>query len=185
MKFIFQAKDHVYEKLLKKFPDEREKIHEILMPTPIDGKFGPSVSMSLMNFLLPISKNPPLVKQIASYLKEERKLYDREKFDLVINDGDMGSNILAKNRDIPSLFVTNQFRPKLYSSRSYLYPSLIFVAKQIAKASKILVADSPPPYTMCEYNLNFIKEVKEKITYVGHFTNSNKSKEKKFLILKN
>jgi len=166
----FSSKDHVYEKLLKKFPDQKEKIHEILMPTPIDGKFGPSVTMSLMNLLLPISKNPPLVRQIASYLREERKLYNKEKFDLVINDGDMGSNILAKNRNIPSLFVTNQFRPKLYNSRAYLYPSLIFVAKQIAKATKILVADSPPPYTMCEYNLNFINEVKEKVVYVGHFT---------------
>ena len=170
----FSSKDHVYEKLLKKFPDQREKIHEILMPTPIDGKFGPSVSMSLMNLLLPISKNPPLVRQIANYLREERKLYNKEKFDLVINDGDMGSNILARNRNIPSLFITNQFRPKLYSSRSYLYPSLIFVAKQILKASKILVADSPPPYTMCEYNLNFINEAKDKVIYVGHFTNSKK-----------
>ncbi len=170
----FSSKDHVYEKLLKKFPDQREKIHEILMPTPIDGKFGPSVSMSLMNLLLPISKNPPLVRQIANYLREERKLYNKEKFDLVINDGDMGSNILARNRNIPSLFITNQFRPKLYSSRSYLYPSLIFVAKQILKASKILVADSPPPYTMCEYNLNFINESKDKVIYVGHFTNSKK-----------
>jgi len=170
----FSSKDHVYEKLLKKFPDEKEKIHEILMPTPIDGKFGPSVSMSLMNLLLPISKNPPLVRQITNYLREERKLYNKEKFDLVINDGDMGSNILAKNRNIPSLFITNQFRPKLYNSRSYLYPSLIFVAKQIQKASEILVADSPPPYTMCEYNLNFIKEVEDKVTYVGHFTNSKK-----------
>jgi hypothetical protein len=175
----FSSKDHVYEKLLKKFPDQKEKIHEILMPTPIDGKFGPSVSMSLMNLLLPISKNPPLVRQIANYLREERKLYNKEKFDLVINDGDMGSNILAKNRNIPSLFVTNQFRPKLYSTRSYLYPSLIFVAKQIAKASKILVADSPPPYTMCEYNLNFIKDVENKITYVGHFTNSKEIKKEK------
>ena len=174
----FSSKGDIYEKLLKKFPDKREKIHEILMPTPIDGKFGPSVSMSLMNLLLPISKNPPLVRQIANYLREERKLYNKEKFDLVINDGDMGSNILAKNRNIPSLFVTNQFRPKLYNSRSYLYPSLIFVAKQIAKASKILVADSPPPYTMCEYNLNFIQEVENKVEYVGHFTNS-KNIEKK------
>ena len=160
----FSSKDHVYEKLLKKFPDQKEKIHEILMPTPIDGKFGPSVTMSLMNLLLPISKNPPLVRQIANYLREERKLYNKEKFDLVINDGDMGSNILAKNRNIPSLFITNQFRPKLYSSRSYLYPSLI------------LVADSPPPYTMCEYNLNFIKEAEEKVTYVGHFTNNKEFK---------
>jgi len=173
----FSSKDHVYEKLLKKFPDQKEKIHEILMPTPIDGKFGPSVSLSLMNVLLPIAKNPPLVKQVINYLREERKLYNKEKFDLVINDGDMGSNILAKNRNIPSLFVTNQFRPKLYNSRSYLYPSLIFVAKQIGKASKILVADSPPPYTMCEYNLNFTKEVKDKVFYVGHFTNSKQIKK--------
>jgi hypothetical protein len=173
----FSSKDHVYEKLLKKFPNEKEKIHEILMPTPIDGKFGPSISKSLMNLLLPISNNPSLVKQIASYLREERKLYNKEKFDLVINDGDMGSNILAKNRNIPSLFVTNQFRPKLYNSRSYLYPSLIFIVKQIVKASKILVADSPPPYTMCEYNLNFTKEAEEKVTYVGHFTNSKPIKK--------
>ena len=173
----FSSKDHVYEKLLKKFPNEKEKIHEILMPTPIDGKFGPSVSMSLMNLLLPVSKNPPLVRQIANYLREERKLYNKEKFDLVINDGDMGSNILAKNRNIPSLFVTNQFRPKLYNSRSYLYPSLIFIAKQITKASKILVADSPPPYTVCEYNLNFTKEAEEKVTYVGYFTNNKQIKK--------
>lgn len=170
----FSSKDHVYEKLLKKFPNNKEKIHEILMPTPIDGKFGPSVPMSLVNLLLPISEKPPLVRQIANYLREERRLYNEEKFDLVINDGDVGSNVLAKNRDIPSLFITNQFRPRLYSTRSYLYPSLIFVAKQIAKASRILVADSPPPYTMCEYNLNFTDEVKDKVVYVGHFTNSKK-----------
>ncbi|RNJ75535.1 MAG: glycosyltransferase [Nitrosopumilus sp. H13] len=165
----FSSKDHVYEKLLKRFPDQRERIHEILMPTPIDGKFGPSVSMSLMNLLLPVSKNPPLVRQIADYLREEKRLYDREMFDLVINDGDMGSNILAKNRGIASLFVTNQFRPKLYSTRAYLYPSLVFISKQITKASRILVADSPPPYTVCEYNLNFTKEAEEKVTYVGYF----------------
>jgi hypothetical protein len=156
----YSSKDHVYEKLIKKFPDKKEKIHEILMPTPIDGKFGPSVSKSLLNILLPVTNNPSLIRQIINYLREERKLYNKEKFDLVINDGDMGSNILAKNRNIPSLFITNQFRPKLYNSRSYLYPSLIFIAKQISKASKILVADSPPPYTMCEYNLNFIEESK-------------------------
>ena len=174
----YSSKGHVYEKLLKKFPEHKERIHEILMPTPIDGKFGPSVLMSLLNLLLPVSENPPLVKQISSYLKEERRMYNKEKFDIVINDGDMGSNILANNRNIPSLFVTNQFRPKLYNSRAYLYPSLIFIAKQIAKASKILVADSPPPYTMCEYNLNFTKEVQDKITYVGHFTGSKKIKRR-------
>ena len=167
----FSSKDPVYQKLLEKFPNHRDKIHNILMPTPIDGKFGPSVGLSMLNFLLPVANNPPLVNQIVDYLREERKLYNKEKFDLVINDGDMGSNILAKNRNIPSLFITNQFRPKLYKSRVYLYPSLYFIAKQIAKASKIIVADSPPPYTLCEFNLNFTKEVEQKVSYVGHFTN--------------
>ena len=166
----FSSKDHVYQKLLEKFPNQRDNIHNILMPTPIDGKFGPSILLSMLNFLLPVAKNPPLVNQIVNYLREERKLYNKEKFDLVINDGDMGSNILAKNRNIPSLFVTNQFRPKLYKSRAYFYPSLYFIAKQIAKASKIIVADSPPPFTLCEFNLNFSKEVEKKVSYVGHFT---------------
>ena len=174
----FSSKDHVYQKLVEKFPNNKDQIHEILMPTPIDGKFGPSILLSMLNFLLPVSKNPPLVKQVTSYLRQEGKLYDKEKFDLVINDGDMGSNILAKNRHIPSLFITNQFRPKLYKSRSYFYPAVNYISKQIGKASRIIVADSPPPYTMCEYNLNFTKEVEKKVTYVGHFT-ASKNIEKK------
>ncbi len=173
----FSSKDHVFEKLLRKFPDQKERIHNILMPTPIDGKNGPSVSLSMLNFLLPVRENPPLVNQIAGYLREERKLYNKEKFDLVVNDGDMGSNILAKNRNIPSLFITNQYRPKLYKSRSYFYPSLYFIAKQIAKADKIIVADSPPPYTLCDLNLNFNKQVMKKVVYVGHFTNKKIIKE--------
>ena len=174
----FSSKDHVYQKLLEKFPNQKDQIHEILMPTPIDGKFGPSVPLSLLNLFLPVSNNPPLVKQITSYLRQESKLYNEIKFDLVINDGDMGSNIIAKNHQIPSLFITNQFRPKLYTSKSYFYPAIIFVSKQIAKATKILVADSPPPYTMCEYNLNFTKEVLKKVVFVGHFT-ANKNLKKK------
>lgn len=165
----YSSKAEIYQKLLERFPTKHHLIHEILMPTPIDGKMGPSLTLSMLNFLLPVLKNPPLVKQIPYYLKQERKLYDMEKFDLVINDGDMGSNVLAKNRGITSLFITNQFFPKLWKSRFYLYPSLVFVAKQIAKATKILVADSPPPNTICEYNLNFSEKVKEKVTYVGHF----------------
>ena len=172
----YSSKAEIYYKLLEKFPDQKNAIHEILMPTPIDGKVGPSLTLSMINILLPISKNPPIVKQIAQYLRAERALYDKEKFDLVINDGDMGSNVLAKNRGIPSMFITNQFMPRLWKTRFYLYPSLIFIAKQISKATRILVADSPPPYTICEYNLNFPKKVKEKVTYVGHFS-SMKSQE--------
>ena len=168
----YSSKAEIYQKLLDKFPTKRYLIHEILMPTPIEGKMGPSVWLSMLNLLLPISKNPPLFKQISDYLKSERELYDKEKFDLVINDGDMGSNVIAKNREITSLFITNQFLPKLWKSRFYFYPSIVFVAKQIAKATRIIVADSPPPYTICEYNLNFPEKIKEKVTYVGHFASN-------------
>jgi len=96
----------IYEKLRSKFQD---RAHSVLMPVPIDGSFGPSLTMSTANVLFPVNGNPPLVRQIADYLREERALYDSLKFDIVINDGDMGSNVLAQRRNIPSLFVTNQY----------------------------------------------------------------------------
>lgn len=166
----YSSKGDIYGKLAAALPDHPERVHEVLMPTPIDGRMGPDVARCLTNILLPVSGNPPLVRQIASYLREERRLYDTHDFDLVINDGDMGSNVLARNRGIPSLFVTNQFRPRLWASRFYFYPGLEFVSRQIAKATHILVADSPPPYTMCEFNLNFTRDVSDKVSYVGHFT---------------
>jgi len=141
------------------------------MPTPIDGKVGPSISLSLLNIFFPVADNHSLVNQVKNYMKKEREFYNKEKFDLVINDGDMGSNVLAKKRGIPSLFVTNQYMPKLWKSRSYLKPGLYFVSKQIAKATRVLVADSAPPHTICEYNLNFSDTIKDKVTYVGHFSN--------------
>src|SRR3989337_1464495 len=110
----YSSKAEIYQKLLEKFPSQHHFIHEILMPTPIDGKMGPSVTLSMLNLLLPISKNPPLLKQISNYLK----------------------------------------------------------------AARIIVAGSPPPYTICEYNLNFSDKVKEKVTYVGHFA-TNKVLENK------
>ena len=172
----FFSKGEILERLLKKFPEKAENIHKILMPTPIDGKFGPSVILSMLNFFVPISDNQSLITQISNYLKEERRFFDSEKFDLVINDGDMGSNVLANNRNITSIFVTNQFKPKLWKSRFYFKPALSFIARQISKATKIIVADSPSPYTICEYNLNFTKDVKHKVTYVGHFSKNKKIK---------
>ena len=165
------SKGEIYKKLLEKFPDKRKNVHEVLMPTPIDGKVGPSVSLSLLNILFPVEDNHSLVNQVKNYMKKEREFYDKEKFDVVINDGDMGSNVLAKNRGIPSLFVTNQYMPKLWKSRSYLKPGLYFISKQIAKATRVLVADSAPPHTICEYNLNFPDDIRDKVTYVGHFSN--------------
>ena len=135
------SKGEIYKKLLEKFPDKKHNIQEILMPTPIDGKYGPSVSLSILNVFFPVGSNQSLVNQVKNYMKKEREAYDKEKFDLVINDGDMGSNVLANNRGIPSLFVTNQYLPRLWKSRGYFYPGVYFISKQIAKASRILVAD--------------------------------------------
>jgi len=47
---------------------------------------------------------------------------------------------------------------------------LIFVATPIWRATKIIVADSPAPYAMIEYNMNFTKGVEDKVEYVGHFS---------------
>jgi len=165
----YSSKGEVYQKLLQKFPQKKQQIHEILMPTPIDGKRGPSITLSMLNLLLPVSGNPPLLIQISDYLKKEASLYNSQKFDLVINDGDMGSNVLSERRGIKSVFVTNQFRPKLWRSHFFFYPFLMYISKQIARATKIIVADSAPPNTICEYNLNFPDKIKQKVVYAGHF----------------
>ena len=164
----YSSRGEIYENLSASFPAER--VHNVMMPVPIEGSMGPDLLRCIANILLPVDKSPPLVRQIASYLREERAIYDSLEFDLVINDGDMGSNILAANRSIPSLFVTNQFRPRLWASRAYFYPGVHFISRQITRATKIVVADSPPPYTLCEYNLNFTKAASKKVEYVGHFT---------------
>jgi hypothetical protein len=165
----YTSSGEIYQKLLQRFPKDR--IHNIEMPVPIDGKKGPSIALSSLNFLLPMAGRPPLLSVVTRYLRNEGKLYNKEKFDLVVNDGDVGSNAIAQRRDIKCIFITNQFKPKLWASRFYLYPGVIYVSKNIERATKILVADSPPPYTICEYNLNFSEKIKEKVVYVGHFSN--------------
>jgi hypothetical protein len=167
----YTSSGEIYQKLLQKFPQNKDRIHNIEMPTPIDGKKGPSITLSSLNFLLPISGRPPLLSVVTNYLRKEGNLYNNQKFDLVINDGDVGSNAIAQRRNIKCIFITNQFRPKLWASRFYLYPGVIYVSKNIEKATKIIVADSPPPYTICEYNLNFTDKIKEKVVYAGHFSN--------------
>lgn len=170
LEFHYASKGEIYNKLTKRFsPDPNVKVHEVMIPTPIDGRYGPSVFNSLMNLLLPINDNPPLVKQIANYLRKEGGIYDNEMFDVVINDGDIGSNIIAERTGTPSVFVTNQFRPRLWKSHFYFYPPLLYVSKWMATANKIVVADSPPPYTICEYNLNFPQKVLDKVVYAGYF----------------
>lgn len=175
IEFHYVTTSPIIERVFERFPDAHSRIHEILMPTPIGDSTGPSISKSLINFFLPIG-GPTLPSRIASYLRAEGRLYDREKFDLVINDGDMGSNVIASCRSIPSIFVTNQYKPRLYNSRFYLRPAAEFIARQIAKATMIFVADSPPPNCICEYNLNIPKSLMNKVEFVGHFSSSPKQK---------
>ena len=60
------SKPPIYEKLQERFPEHPERIHKVSVPTPIDGKFGPSLKRSMINVTLPTSGNPPLIKQRLS-----------------------------------------------------------------------------------------------------------------------
>lgn len=164
----YASKEPILSRLRERLPGAGPRIHEILMPTPIGGRSGPSVTRSLLNLALPVG-GPTLPSRIASYLRAEARLYDRERFDLAINDGDMGSNVIASRRSIPCAFVTNQYRPRLYASRFYLRPAAEFIARQIARATRILVADSAPPNCICERNLNIPRSLMHKVEFVGHF----------------
>jgi len=67
------SKGDIYNQLLEKLPDKRKHVHEVLMPTPIDGKVGPSVALSLLNILFPVEDNHSLVNQVKNYMKKERE----------------------------------------------------------------------------------------------------------------
>ena len=69
---FYFSKGEIYKKLLKKFPDKKNNIHEILMPTPIDGKHGPSVSLSILNMFFPVGTNQSLVNA-SEKLHEKRE----------------------------------------------------------------------------------------------------------------
>ena len=152
----YSSKDHVYQKLLEKFPNNKDQIHEILMPTPIDGKFGPSISLSLLNLVFPISKNPPLLKQIASYLRKESKLYDKEKFDLVINDGDMVCVTSPRGKVDIKARITDEVKPGILST-TFHFPEVML---------NIITSDEHDSVALCpEYKVVAVNIRKSKGIY--------------------
>ncbi|HXU94919.1 MAG TPA: hypothetical protein VFP45_00630 [Candidatus Nitrosotalea sp.] len=132
----YASSGEIYQKLLEKFSQKKDKIHNIEMPTPIDGKKGPSIALSSLNFLVPLHGRPPLLSVVVKYLRKEGRLYNDQKFDLVINDGDVGSNAIAQRRDVKCIFITNQFRPKLWASRFYLYPGVYMYQRTLKRQQR-------------------------------------------------
>jgi len=69
----YASKEPILSRLRERFPRAGPNIHEILMPTPIGGRSGPSVARSLLNLAVPVG-GPTLPSRIASYLRAEARL---------------------------------------------------------------------------------------------------------------
>jgi len=92
------------------------------------------------------------------------------KPNVIVSDGDIHALRLAHKWHIPSVYIANIIRPNREFS-PLLLPGERLTERYVRKCSKIIVPDSPPPFTVCEYNLGDLKDigVKDKVDFVGGF----------------
>jgi len=146
-----------------------------------ENAYGVIASASVLNILIPLpcfnyQKNKLEIKS-SSAAETIHRYYDlrkhikRIKPDLIIADGDMHALRLAHRWRIPSVYITNIIRPS-YSFSLLLLPGERFTERYVKRCTKIIIPDNPEPYTICEYNLGNIDEMKirQKVEFVGSFS---------------
>ncbi len=151
--------------------------------TPVawyENAHGVIASASVLNILIPLPyfnyqkntleiKSPSAAETVHRYY-DLRKHIRRIKPDLIIADGDIHALRLAYRWKIPSVYITNIIRPS-YSFSQLLIPGERFTERYVKRCDRIIVPDNPNPYTICEYNLGNIDEMKirHKVEFVGSF----------------
>jgi uncharacterized protein (TIGR00661 family) len=166
-------------KLLKK---EFENVYPCTPVAWFENTRGVLVSASVLNIVFPLPyfnhESSKLEIKRSSATETVHRYYDlrrhirRIKPDLIISDGDMHALRLAHRWKIPSVYITNIIRP------SYGFPFLLtagerFTERYAKKCTKIIVPDNTAPYTVCEYNLGDLDNmrIKNKVEFVGSFLN--------------
>ncbi len=163
--------------LLKK---EFENVHHCTPVAWYENAHGVIASASVLNILIPLPyfnyqkntleiKSPSAAETVHRYY-DLRKHIRRIKPDLIIADGDIHALRLAYRWKIPSVYITNIIRPS-YSFSQLLIPGERFTERYVKRCDRIIVPDNPNPYTICEYNLGNIDEMKirHKVEFVGSF----------------
>ncbi len=163
--------------LLKK---EFENVNHCTPVAWYENAHGVIASASVLNILIPLPyfnyqkntleiKSPSAAETVHRYY-DLRKHIRRIKPDLIIADGDIHALRLAYRWKIPSVYITNIIRPS-YSFSQLLIPGERFTERYVKRCDRIIVPDNPNPYTICEYNLGNIDEMKirHKVEFVGSF----------------
>ncbi|MCW4028503.1 MAG: hypothetical protein NWE92_02500 [Candidatus Bathyarchaeota archaeon] len=168
-----------YELLQKEFPN----VHKCTPISWYENAYGILTSASLLNLFLPLPlfnlEQNRLEMKSSNAMETIHRYYDlRENIlelapDVLIADGDINALRLAQRWRIPSLYIANMIRPS-YGFSSFLNPGERLVERYVKKATKIVIPDNPPPYTVSEYNIGNLQDMKlgDKLEYVGSFVDT-------------
>ena len=173
---FFFSGGKAYELLQKEF----NNVHKCTPVSWYENAHGIITSASLVNLLFPLplfnmEQNRLEIKS-SNTMETINRYYDlRENLseispDLLIADGDINALRLAQRWRIPSVYITNMIRPS-YGFSTFLSPGERLVERYVKNCSKIIIPDNPPPYTVSEYNIGNIENMKlnRKVEYVGSF----------------
>jgi uncharacterized protein (TIGR00661 family) len=165
-----------YELLQKEFKN-------VSRCTPVswyENAYGILTSASLLNLFLPLPlfnmERNRLELKSSNAMETIHRYYDlRENImglnpDVLVADGDINALRLAQRWRIPSVYIANMIRPS-YGFSSLLNPGERVVERYVKNCSKIIIPDNPPPYTISEYNIGNLDDMKlgDKMEFVGGF----------------
>ncbi|MCW3995315.1 MAG: hypothetical protein NWE98_04090 [Candidatus Bathyarchaeota archaeon] len=144
---------------------------------------GIITSASLLNVLLPLPiynveqnrleiKNSNAMETIHRYYDLRENIRDIAP-DILISDGDINALRLAQRWKIPSIYIANMIRPS-YGFSAFLNPGERLVERYVKNATRIIIPDNPPPYTVSEYSIGNLDNMglNGKVEYVGSFVDT-------------
>jgi UDP-N-acetylglucosamine--N-acetylmuramyl-(pentapeptide) pyrophosphoryl-undecaprenol N-acetylglucosamine transferase len=168
-----------YQLLQKEFSN----VHECTPVSWYENAHGILTSASLLNLLVPLPlfnmeqnrfelKKSNAMETIHRYYDIRERLHDIAP-DMLIADGDINALRLAQRWKIPSVYIANVIRPS-YGFSAFLSPGERVVERYVKNCSKIIIPDNPPPFTISEYSIGNIDNMRltHKTQYVGSFVDT-------------
>jgi uncharacterized protein (TIGR00661 family) len=173
---FFLSGGKAYEMLKKEF----KHAYKCVPIAWYENASGIVVPASLLNILFPLpvfnTDKRQLEMKLSSAMEVIHRSYDlRAKLhevvpDVVVADGDITALRIADKRKVPSVYITNLLRPT-YGFMRFLDLGKSIADRYVKQATKIVIPDNPPPYTISDYNIGNIQgsAFEDKIEYVGPF----------------
>ncbi len=167
----------------------KKEFKRVYPATPVawyENDSGIVTSASIINILFPLPyfsgesgkfrvKNSSAMETIRRYDDLRQHLHNIRP-ELIISDGDIHALRLSGRWRIPSVYITNLIRPSI-GFMHVLNPGERFTERYVRCASKIVIPDNPPPYTICEYNIGDLDYVRvaDKTEFTGSFFDTSPS----------